>query len=753
MNTKLISSSLFILGISASTLPAQNAFVQHNLVSDIPGLADHTDTNLVNPWGISFSSGSPFWISDNGAGVSTLYNGSGVANAMVVAIPPPAGGTPPSAPTGTIFNGTTDFKIAGVAAKFIFDTEDGTIAGWTSGANAVLELDSSAGGAVFKGLATGAANGSNYLYATDFHNNKIVVLDGNWSPFTPAGSFADPSLPAGYAPFGIQNLGGKLFVTYALQDSDAHDDIGGPGHGYVDVFDTSGNLLHRLISAGALNSPWGVATAPNGFGTFGGDLLVGNFGDGMINVFNATNGAWVSALNDTTGHPISEPGLWGIAFGNGGNGGKTNILYFAAGIAADGAVEDHGLLASVTPAFQGVVGAASYIQRNLVSDLPGMAENLDTNLVNPWGISFSGGSPFWLSDNGTGVSTLYNGAGISNPLIVTVPTAAGGTPPSAPTGTVFNGTPDFQVAGASAKFIFDTEDGTISGWASGGAAILEVDNSASGAVFKGLAIGSAQGSNYLYATDFHNNQVLMIDGHWQTVKTFTDGSLPPGFAPFGIQNIGGKLYVTFALQDADAHDDIGGPGNGYVDVFDTSGNLLRQLIAGGALNSPWGTALAPAGFGAYGGALLIGNFGDGYINAYQPATGDWIGPVFTSDGSPFSQPGMWGLAFGNGGSGSSVNILYFTAGIAGPDAVEDHGLFGSLNPATVSFTTAASANGAVVLNWTGGVGPFNVQETTNLASPINWSTLVSGTTNLTVTVTNNNPNAYFRILDVGRATP
>ena len=226
------------------------------------------------------------------------------------------------------------------------------------------------------------------------------------------GSFTDTNLPTGYAPFGIRNFGTNLYVTFALQDAEKHDDVGGPGNGYVDIFDMNGNLVQRLISQGALNSPWGLAIAPPGFGSFGGDLLVGNFGDGKINVFNPTNGAWIDVLNDTTGHPIALPGLWAIVFGNGGSGGLTNMLYLTAGIAGPDVVEDHGLIASVAPAFPNLIGAASYHQHNLVSDLPGVADHTDTNLVNPWGISFSGGSPFWISDNGTGLSTLYNGLGV-----------------------------------------------------------------------------------------------------------------------------------------------------------------------------------------------------------------------------------------------------------------------------------------------------------------------------------------------------
>jgi uncharacterized protein (TIGR03118 family) len=194
---------------------AQNAFIQHNLVSDIPGQADNTDTNLVNPWGIAFSASGPFWIADNHAGLSTIYVSSGAPQSLLVSIPPPAGGTPPSAPSGIIFNATSDFLVGTNSAKFIFSTEDGTIVGWTSGAAGVLAVDNSASGAVYKGLAPGSSGGSNYLYATDFHNGKVDVFDRTYTPAALADSFADPTIPAGFAPFGIQNVNGQLVVTYA----------------------------------------------------------------------------------------------------------------------------------------------------------------------------------------------------------------------------------------------------------------------------------------------------------------------------------------------------------------------------------------------------------------------------------------------------------------------------------------------------------------------------------------------------------
>jgi uncharacterized protein (TIGR03118 family) len=335
-----------------------------------------------------------------------------------------------------------------------------------------------------------------------------------------------------------------------------------------------------------------------------------------------------------------------------------------------------------------------YRQTNLVSDIPGLARFTDSNLVNPWGLSHSPTSPWWVSDNHTGVSTLYKGDGtaiqVGSPpmqLVVTIP-PPGGSPAgtiSAPTGNVFNGTSDFAVSGNNpGLFIFATEDGTISGWNPNvdlHNAILKVDNSGSGAVYKGLAIGSNSSGNFLYATNFNAGVVEMYDAQFKLAGSFTDSSLSTDcplpnqcFAPFGIQNINGSLYVTFALQDADKHDDVKGPGNGFVDVFDTSGNLIKRLVSNGELDSPWGLALAPNGFGRFGKDLLVGNFGDGHINAYEIDTGASRGQLKDQRGNPITIDGLWALGFGNGGTAGPTDTLFFTAGPNG----EEHGLFGSI---------------------------------------------------------------------------
>jgi uncharacterized protein (TIGR03118 family) len=334
-----------------------------------------------------------------------------------------------------------------------------------------------------------------------------------------------------------------------------------------------------------------------------------------------------------------------------------------------------GILLAVAGAQQVLADgtADNFKQTNLVSDLPGVAKTTDPDLVNPWGVSFSSTSPFWVSANGSGLATLYNGAGDKLGLVVTVPPAG-----STPTGQVFNATPNFN----GDLFIFASENGTITGWRGAlGTTAETLSSSTMDGVYKGLAIGTTPSGTYLYATDFHNNQITVLPGTGAPALTgnFTDPTLPAGYAPFNIQNIGGKLYVTYAVQDAAGHDDVAGPGNGIVDVFDLQGNFLKRLISnGGPLNSPWGMAIAPAGFGNFGNDLLVGNFGDGTINAFDPTTGDFLGQVDGSNGKPLINMGLWDLTFGNGGNGGSPDDLYFTAGIPGPGEVEDHGLFGSI---------------------------------------------------------------------------
>ena len=339
------------------------AFLATNLISDQPGVARITDPTLVNAWGISLSpTGGAFWISSNHNNLSELYAGDVAGGAITQ---PFKVDIPGGSPTGQVFNGTgstTDFLVTDgtntKAAVFIFASEAGQITGWNPGVGVAAgatppSLTAEAGfaatdGAIYKGLALGQVNGANFLFATDFHNGKIDVIDGQFHK-VPLGqdgfeSFTDPNLPKGYAPFGIANVGGKLYVSYAKQDADAEDDSGGPHRGFIDVFETNGHFDKRLVSGGDLNSPWGMVQAPAGFGDFANALLVGNFGDGHIHAFDVNSGRELGTLGSSPSHPLVIEGLWGLAFGNGHTAGDANALYFTAGPGG----ETHGLFGKIT---------------------------------------------------------------------------------------------------------------------------------------------------------------------------------------------------------------------------------------------------------------------------------------------------------------------------------------------------------------------------------------------------------------------
>jgi uncharacterized protein (TIGR03118 family) len=354
---------------------------------------------------------------------------------------------------------------------------------------------------------------------------------------------------------------------------------------------------------------------------------------------------------------------------------------------------------------------SGYVQKNLVSDLATGATTRDPNLVNPWGIAFSPTGPVWVADNNTGVSTVYDGAGnpfpAGSPLVVTIQTSAnsGATSPAPVTGMVFNGTSDFVVSSGGksgpATFLFVTEDGTIAGWnpnVNANTAVLAVDNAnftLTGPVYKGVTLGSTGGSNFLYAANFRNATIDVFDKNFHKVTlgtsgfgTFTDSTIPAGFAPFNVKNIGGQLFVAYAKQDPAKmlHDDLQGPGNGFVDVFDTSGHFLRRFASQGTLNSPFGLAKAPADFGEFSNDVLVGNFGDGRINAFDPNTGAFLGQLSDPSGKPItigtatSNVGLWALTFGNGGTAGTQHTLFFAAGIND----ETNGLFGSLESNSVT---------------------------------------------------------------------
>ena len=314
-------------------------YIQHNLVSDIPLLADFTDPNLVNPWGVAFS---PIWMCNNISGTFAVYGSNGAPTATVTKVPAAAGSPGPGRCTGVVRNGTAGL----FGGTWIMDTEDGLIT-VLQNPNNVVKVDNSASGAVYKGLAIAVTPAGSFIYAANFSAGTIEVYDSNYAKTNLAGSFADPMVPAGFAPFNIQNLGGRLYVAYAKQSLSKTVDVGGAGNGYVAAFDTSGNLIAHLVSNGPLNSPWGLAIAPPSFGELANTLLVGNFRDGKINAFDANTGKLVGTLQDPSGNPIANVGLWALWFPTGSAGFPTT-LYFTAGIPAGSGIQSHGLIGTLT---------------------------------------------------------------------------------------------------------------------------------------------------------------------------------------------------------------------------------------------------------------------------------------------------------------------------------------------------------------------------------------------------------------------
>ncbi len=301
---------------------------------------------------------------------------------------------------------------------------------------------------------------------------------------------------------------------------------------------------------------------------------------------------------------------------------------------------------------------AQYQLKNLVSNQVGKALHTDPLLVNAWGLAYGPGGPFWISDAGSGWSTLYDGHGVAQSLQVVIPSQSGAGPGS-PTGIVFNGSSDFMVQGWSSFFLFATLDGTVSAWSpqtNFNDALIQVDNSSSGAVYTGLAVTSNAAGNFLYAADVANNKVDVYDGTFTWVKSFTDSALPAGFAPFGIQDIGGFVYVTFA--------DSTGATGGFIDIFQEDGTFVRTLAQGKPLNQPWGLAVAPKNFGKFSNALLVSNnTNNGTINAFNAVSGKFLGTLRDSNGKNLVIDQLWGIEFGGGTANNGrTNQLFFTAG-------------------------------------------------------------------------------------------
>jgi uncharacterized protein (TIGR03118 family) len=333
-------------GGSASGAVTLHGFRQINLVSDIPGRAQLTDPHLVNPWGLAAGPTTPLWVADNGTDVATLYAGS--LHGSPVSQPPLIVSIPGGAPTGQVFNPTNGFTLrvgdTRLPAKFIFDSEAGTITAWTltDPVQTTARTKVTVPGAVFKGLALSFFNHHPALYATDFTQNRVVVVDSQFHRVATPGMFEDAMLPPRFAPFGIQSVGRWIVVSYAKRELGGTDEEHGAGLGFVDVFSREGTLVSRLVSRGRLNAPWGLVRAPAGFGRFGGALLVGNFGDGRINAYDFSSGQFLGTLRRPDGSPVAIEGLWGLRFGNGVTA-SPNELLFSAGIDD----ESHGLLGKI----------------------------------------------------------------------------------------------------------------------------------------------------------------------------------------------------------------------------------------------------------------------------------------------------------------------------------------------------------------------------------------------------------------------
>ena len=368
----------------------------------------------------------------------------------------------------------------------------------------------------------------------------------------------------------------------------------------------------------------------------------------------------------------------------------------------------------------------SYKQTNLTGDTAGGAANVDPMLINPWGIAYFPNKPFWISDNNSGFSTLYNQNGVPAGQF-TVPAPAGSGNPATPTGIAANlSQSGFNVNGQASEFIFDTEDGTISGWNGSDPVTITVDNSRLGAVYKGLALITNNTGSFLLATNFNSGAVEVYDSRFHSTTlagAFSDPALPAGYAPFGIHAVNGQVVVTYALQDQAKHDPVHQAGAGYVNLFDANGNFIRRIASQGTLNAPWGAVIPPAGFGAFGAKLLIGNFGDGTISAFDFTSGNFLDQMKDTNGALIVNASLWDMVFGGGGPAGDPNTMYITAGLTN----EQHGLFASIvpnagaPPATADFTVSAMPTSATVTIGQGATIQVTVDGLNGFASAVQFS--------------------------------
>ena len=443
-----MKKALLLFGLlTALTIPSglwaqQAGYSQTNLVSNVTSVAATTDSQLVNPWGISVLPGQDFWIADNNSGVSTLYDQNGKKDTgLIVTIPGassnPNGNCSPGCPTGTVANASGSYFSGG---SFIFDTEDGLVVYWNGSSNtAIIGKDNSASGAVYKGLAILGTN----LLAANFNSGKVDVYDSNYALTSLGGTFTDPNLPAGFAPHGIHIIGDQVYVAYALQDAPKHDAVPGAGAGQVDIFDTTGKFVSTFVAAGAknnLNAPWGVAQAPASFGTFAGDILVGNFGDGTISAFDAA-GKFMGQLTDASGKVLANPGLWDLVFGGGGgasnNPGVAGTLYITAGGSAGQPNFPAGgsataVFASLAPAAAAGTGFSLNLSAMSTTVTPGGSATLTVSAAAVGGfnsqITLTCSAPYGLTCS-LSPSTISPGSSAASS---TLTIAAASTPP--PTG-------------------------------------------------------------------------------------------------------------------------------------------------------------------------------------------------------------------------------------------------------------------------------------------------------------------------------
>lgn len=570
-----------------------NAYVVTNLVANTAGAAPIVDPNLVDPWGISISASSPFWVSNHLSGTSTLYNGSGTITPTVVIIPKGSASMfSLGRPTGQVQNNLsatfpTSFLLPapdGKVASFIFCTDDGTISAWNgsvTASTAVVTVDNSAANAVYKGMAIGTSAIGATIYAANFRSGNIDVFNGTWNKVTLAGSFADPQVPSGFAPFNIWNLSGKLYVTYAKQDANQFLDVAGAGNGYVAVFDLNGNLLAHLASGGALNSPWGVAIAPASWGAFGNDLLVGNFGDGRINAYNTELGFYAGYLQDPNGNPISISGLWALIFGNGKSGGDTHTLYFAAGT-PDGSSVQRGIIGSIAPpaAITSIMNAASelsgpvapgeivWIAGQTVGPSPSLTSTIPTTGNLPTTSGTNSGATT-IAFNGTLAPIIYAGSAATS---VQVPYEVSG---SATANVVL--TVGSQTAKAFSVQVLPTAPGvfTTDFSGTGGAVALNADgtvNSASNAAARGSSI------------------MLFATGEGLTMPADSDGTVEANSSRVPVAPMSATFNGTTATIGADGSTprDVSGVLELTVTVPTSisAGSATVVLTAGGVAASP-----------------------------------------------------------------------------------------------------------------------------------------------------------------------